>query len=404
MAAVEIVESEFPVGAGQTEGDSMNREMTPRERVLTAVAHREPDRVPMDFGGRVSTLHAYAQRELKKQLGLEGGEETIRGYMTYTVEPDPRLVAKFGRDTTPFYPNPGAAYQFEIDPMTNSYLDEWGVRYRMPPGGYYYDPFQFPLAEAETVSDLDRHAWPDPRDPNRMRGVAEEIKATHAAGEKAIMLGAPTLGLWLLPQFLRGMERALMDLALDRKMAEALAERVTEWYVDFWDSALAEVGPYVDFVHMEGDLGDQMGPIFSPRTFREIYKPRLRRVIEAIKRRSSARIWLHSCGSIYWVIPDLIDVGVEVLNPVQVNAAEMDSARLKREFGKDLTFWGGGCDPVVLQFGSPGDVQEEVRRRIADLAPGGGFVFASVHNIQANVPPANIVAMFEAAHKYGVYS
>lgn len=381
----------------------VGKEMTSRERVLTAAAHREPDRVPMDFGGRISTIHAYAHRELKKHLGLEGGEEKIIGYMTYTVEPDPRLVERFGRDTISFYPNYGAGYQLKIDPETNTYSDEWGVKYRMPLDGYYFDPFQFPLANAETPADLDRHHWPDPRDPNRMRGVAEEIKATAAAGEKAILLGAPTLGIWLLPQFLRGMEQALMDLAGNRKLAEALAEKVTEWYEAYWESALAEVGPYVDFVHMEGDLGDQNGPLFSPKTFREIYKPRLRRVIEAIKRRSSARIWLHSCGSIYWAIPDLIDAGVEVLNPVQVNAADMDSARLKREFGKDLTFWGGGCDPVVLQFGSPADVEAEVRRRIADFAPGGGFVFASIHNIQANVPPANIVAMFEAAHRYGVY-
>ncbi|HEX2986831.1 MAG TPA: uroporphyrinogen decarboxylase family protein [Chloroflexota bacterium] len=323
--------------------------------------------------------------------------------MTYTVEPDPRLVEKFGRDTVSFYPGFGAGYELKIDPETNTYSDEWGVKYRMPPDGYYFDPFQFPLAKAETPADLDRHRWPDPHDLNRIRGIAEEIKATVGAGEKAILLGAPTLGLWMLPQFLRGMEQALMDLAGNKKLAEALAEKITEWYEEYWDSTLAVVGPYVDFVHMEGDLGDQNGPLFSPKTFREIYKPRLRRVVDAIKRRSSARIWLHSCGSIYWAIPDLIDAGVEVLNPVQVNAAEMDSARLKREFGKDLTFWGGGCDPVVLQCGSPSDVEADVRRRIADFAPGGGFVFASVHNIQANVPPANIVAMFEAAHRYGIY-
>ena len=377
--------------------------MTSRQRVLTAASHREPDRVPMDFGGRVTTIHAYAQRDLKRYLGLEGGEEVIRSYMTYTVEPDPRLVERFGRDTIPFSPNPQASYQFQIDAETQTYVDEWGTKYWMPPGGYYFDPCEFPLAGAETPADLDRYAWPDPADPNRMRGVAEAIKAAHGVGEKAVLLGAPALGLWLQPHFLRGMERALLDLALNRELAEALAERLTEWYVAFWDSALAEVGPYVDFVHMEGDLGDQYGPLFSPRIFREIYKPRLRRVIESIKRRSAARIWLHSCGSVYWAISDLIDVGVEVLNPVQVNAADMDSARLKREFGEDITFWGGGCDPVVLQFGSPAEVEAEVRRRIEDFAPGGGFVFGSVHNIQANVPPANIVAMFEAAHRYGVY-
>jgi uroporphyrinogen decarboxylase len=141
----------------------------------------------------------------------------------------------------------------------------------------------------------------------------------------------------------------------------------------------------------------------APATFRRIYKPRLRRLIEAIKKKSRTRVYLHSCGSIYRLIPDLIEIGVDILNPVQVNAADMDSARLKREFGKDLTFWGGGCDPVALQTGTPQEVVEEVKRRIHDLAPGGGFVFGSVHNIQANVPPENIVAMFDAAWEFGGY-
>lgn len=377
--------------------------MTSRQRVLAAVEHREPDRVPLDFGGRVTTIHAEAHRELKRYLGLEGGEEVVVGQMTQTVEPDPRLIDMLGRDTIYFTPSPGGDWQLRLDPESNTYLDEWGIKYRMPPGGYYYDPVENPLAFAETPADLDKYRWPDPVDPKRTRGLVEKIKAAHAAGDQAILLSAPTLGLWIQPQFLCGMEKAMMDLALNRPLAEAIAEKLTEWYIAFWDTTLAELGPYVDFVHMEGDLGHQFGPLFSPRVFREIYKPRFRRVVEAIKKRTNAGVWLHSCGSVYWVIPDLIELGVEVLNPVQVNAADMDSARLKREFGRDLTFWGGGCDPVLLQFGSPAEVEAEVKRRIDDLAPGGGFVFGSVHNIQVNVPPANIVTMFQTAREYGVY-
>ena len=171
----------------------------------------------------------------------------------------------------------------------------------------------------------------------------------------------------------------------------------------YWDMALDEVGEYVDLVQLNEDLGTQRGPMMAPATFRRIYKPRMRRLVEHIHKKTKARIYLHSCGSIYRFIPDIIEIGIEVLNPVQVNAVEMDSARLKREFGKDLTFWGGGCDPVVLQNGSPEDVAKEVKRRIHDLAPGGGFVFGSVHNIQAKVPVENIVALFDAAKEFGAY-
>jgi len=143
--------------------------------------------------------------------------------------------------------------------------------------------------------------------------------------------------------------------------------------------------------------------MMAPATFRRIYKPRLRQLIAEIKQRTRAQVYLHSCGSIYRLIPDLIEIGVDILNPVQVNAAEMDSARLKKEFGKDLTFWGGGCDPVVMGTGTVQQVRDDVKRRIHDLAPGGGFIFGSVHNIQANVPPANIVAMFDTARDLGGY-
>jgi uroporphyrinogen decarboxylase len=230
------------------------------------------------------------------------------------------------------------------------------------------------------------------------------MKAAHIAGEKAILLNAPTVGIWMLSFYLRGLEQGLMDLAAQPELSEALAERITEWYITFWDWALAQVGEFPDVVQMEGDLGQQDGPMFSPRLFRQIYQPRLRRVIEAIKRRTRAKVLLHACGSVYWAIPDLIEAGVDVLNPVQVNAAEMDTARLKREFGRDLCFWGGGCDTILLQRGTPAEVDGEVKRRIADLGPGGGYVFGSIHNIAAGVPPENIVAMFRAAQRYGARS
>ncbi|MBI2116470.1 MAG: hypothetical protein HYT85_15505 [candidate division NC10 bacterium] len=377
--------------------------MNCRQRALAALDHTEPDRVPLDFGGRHTTLHRYAHQALMQHLGLTGPEPPIRSYHTYLVEPDRQLLQRFERVSALFFPRPPSDYVFAIDPATNSYVDEWGTTYTMPPDGYYYDACAAPLADAETEEDLRKYRWPNPTDPARIAGVLSQVKAAHDAGEKVLMMCSATPGLWEQSWYLFGFEQAYVNLAANQPLVEAFTERLLEWQMAYWHMVLGEVGAYLDLVQIGEDLGGQNGPLMSPSTFRRIYKPRLRRLVDAIKQKTRARVYLHSCGSIYWAIPDLIECGIQVLNPVQVNAAEMDSARLKREFGRDLTFWGGACDPVVLQTGTPRDVVEEVKRRIQDLAPGGGFVFGSVHNIQANVPPENIVAMFGAAREFGGY-
>ncbi len=377
--------------------------MNCRERALAALNHTEPDRVPLDFGGRQTTLHMYAHEALMHHLGLTGPKPTIRNYHTYLVDPDPQLLQRFERVSTFFLPKPPSGYVFKIDPATNSYVDEWGTTFHMPPNGYYYDIAAVPLPDAETEADLEKYRWPNPTDPARIEGLPEKIAAAYQAGEKVIMMCTPTQGLWEQAWYMFGLEQAFMNLAGNQPLMEAFTQRIMEWQMAFWTMALSQVGDYLDVVQINDDLGTQHGPMMAPATFRKIYKPRLRQLVAAIKQRTKARVYLHSCGSIYRLIPDLIEVGVDILNPVQVNAAEMDSARLKREFGKDLTFWGGGCDPVVMGTGTVAQVVEDVKRRIHDLAPGGGFVFGSVHNIQANVPPENIVAMFEAAQAFGRY-
>ncbi len=327
--------------------------MNSRERALAALNHQEPDRVPLDFGGRHTTLHLFAHEALMRHLGLTGPKPPIRSYHTYLVEPDPQLLSRFERVTAMFFPKPPSSYVFGIDPETTTYFDEWGTKYYMPPNGYYFDMAGVPLPDAETETDLKNYAWPNPSDRSRIAGLTEQIKAAHAAGEKVLMLCNATPGLWEHSWYIFGMEKAFMDLAANPGLMEAFTERLLEWQMAYWDMALDEVGEYVDLVQLNEDLGTQRGPMMAPATFRRIYKPRMRRLVEHIQKKTKARIYLHSCGSIYRFIPDIIEIGIEVLNPVQVNAVEMDSARLKREFGKDLTFWGGGCDPVVLQNGSP---------------------------------------------------
>ena len=377
--------------------------MNCRERTLAALDHKEPDRVPLDFGGRHTTLHLDAHQALMRYLGLSGPEPHIRSYHTYLVEPDPQLLERFERVTTLFFPKTPDSYVFSIDPATNTYVDEWGTRYYRPPDGYYYDIAAVPLPDAETETDLMKYQWPNPSDPSRIAGLVEKARNAHAAGDKVLMMSGATPGLWEHSWYVFGIEKAFMNLAANQLLMEAFTEHLLEWQMAYWHMALTGLGSYLDLVQLNEDLGTQRGPMMSLATFRQIYKPRLRRLVDNILRQTKARVYLHSCGSIVRFIPEIIECGIQVLNPVQVNAEGMDSSRLKREFGKDLTFWGGGCDPVVLQTGTPRDVIEEVKRRIHDLAPGGGFVFGPVHNIQAKVPPRNIVALFDAAREFGDY-
>jgi uroporphyrinogen decarboxylase len=213
-------------------------------------------------------------------------------------------------------------------------------------------------------------------------------------------------GVLELAAWMRGIENFYTDLAANRDFACALLDKVTDIKMRYWELALAEVGDRIVVVSEADDMASQTGLMMSPETFRRIIKPRHKRLLEFIRRLApNAFIFFHSCGSIYDVIPDLIEVGVDILNPVQYTAAGMEARRLKKEFGDALTFWGGGIDTQrILPYGTPQEVKDEVRRRIDDLAPGGGFVFNTIHNIQPDVPPENIAAMIEALREFGVYS
>jgi len=377
--------------------------MNSRERVLLALEHKEPDRVPIDFGGLVSSLHHEAYRRLLDYLGLPAGEIPIMDTFQQIVDPAPALKKMFHADVVGLFPHDSADYEFKLDPATDSFADEWGVVYRRPPGGYWYDLAGHPLQDG-TIEELNAFRFPDPRDPNRVKGLADEANELMQNTDKALMIHAPIGGVFEQSYWMRGLEALFTDMAFNKRYVEALSERVLEWLLEFWDLLLDEVGPYVHIVELSDDLGGQHGPLFSPDLYREVYKPRHRRLADLIHSKTDAKIFLHCCGSIHWALPDLIECGIDIINPVQVSAKNMETDRLKREFGRDIVFWGGGADASkVLPLGTPEDVREEVRRRIHDLAPGGGYVFASIHNIQAEVPPENVVAFFEAAYDCGQY-
>ena len=272
---------------------------------------------------------------------------------------------------------------------------------RCPSGGFYFDPVFFPLADAQTLEDIDAGKkyfeafdWPGYIDEDfadlrlKAKKLYEETEYTVVANLWVHVLAAG--------MHLRGYENFMMDMAINKKFAHYLLEKQLEAYLPRVEKYIEAVGDYVQVIQVNDDLGSQNGPLISPDMYREMIKPYHKKLWGLIKEKSGKPILLHSCGSIYELIPDLLEIGIDALNPVQVSAANMDSKKLKNEFGKDLTFWGGGCDTQkCLGVGSPGQVRDEVKRRMDDLAPGGGFVFCQVHNIQADVPPENIMAMYE---------
>jgi uroporphyrinogen decarboxylase len=373
--------------------------MNSRERLLASLRHKEPDRVPIDLGGTSSGIQTKAYDNLKKILGFDGETKTfIRDH----VEIDESVLKILGIDTRYIRVKSPKGYKLIIE-EDNSYVDLWGTRWKKPTSSFYYDMVDYPIKEP-TIEALNRYKWPDPDDLGRIEGLREKARELDETTEYALVVDMIGYGVFEQGWALRGFENFLMDLALNQKFAEALMQRVADYKISLWSHLLDAVGEYVQVVVEADDMGTQQGLMVSPETYRRLIKPAQKRVWQFIKSKTKAFLFLHSCGSVRKLIPDFIELGIDILNPVQVAAKDMDPKELKSEFGKDLTFWGGGCDTQnVLPFGTPEDVEKEVKKRISELAPGGGFVFTQVHSIQPQVPPENILRMFEAAHKYGVY-
>jgi len=413
--------------------------MTRRERVLEAIAHRETDRVPVDLGGMRSTgITAIAYGRLKKHLGITGGRTLVYDVVQQLAQPEQAIldfsgtdVVDLGRafldrdeDWQPFTLPDGseafipAPFRWKRDNGGWLALGEGGeVIGRMPEGALYLNQVHFPLGDwdGRDLSVLERlpetmnritwavfpsPPWHKPLTPEHLRDIRERAKKLYKSTDYAVMAA---FGGSLLEsgQFLCRFDRFLMDLLDNPKKVSALLDRLVEMHIENLEKFLDAVSGYVQIIQMGDDLGTQLAPQISPRTYREVFKPRHRQIYERVLRRSGMHLFLHSCGAIADLLPDLIDIGVEIVNPVQTSAAGMDPARLKREFGRDITFWGGGCDTqTVLPNGTPCEVEAHVRGRLETLSPGGGFVFTQVHNIMPNVPPRNVEAMYRAVRAY----
>ncbi len=376
--------------------------MNSRERVRQALNHQEPDLVPIDLGSTENTSIArIAYINLRTALGLERDPAPyVINRMMDSVFPKDDLLERLRVDTRPV--RPSATWKPGTREMPDgSFYDELNIRWRK--AGYYYDMVEHPMQDFSRAEIL-RAPFPDPFEPGRLEGVKQQAKALAETTEYALTGGHICWGPFELGCALRGYEQFLVDLAIDPALAETMLDKNLELAIRHWDAYLAEVGPFVDVVAQGDDLGMQTGPIISPRMYRKYIKPRHKQLFDFIHSRTQAKVFLHSCGSVYRLIPDLIEIGVEILSPVQFSAADMNLAGLKREFGSALTFWGGGVDTQqVLPRGSLAEIREQVRRNIDILAPGGGFVFVPVHNIQADISPERIQAVYDTAHEAGSY-
>ncbi len=396
--------------------------MNSRERVRAALDHRLPDRVPVDLGGSIVTgINAMGYARLKRHLGLPGPVK-VTSVILLLAEVEEEIVSRWGLDVLPvprYFAAPGvplgggwrehplpdgtpALFPEGFAPRLGAdgaweLLEEGRVASVLSPGSGSFVPAWFPLAGA-TLEELE--AWQPPRiGAEELEFLRRTARRLYETTDKALF-GWFNGSIFEQAQFLCGWEEFLVRLTLDSPFADRLLEKLAEIVIADLRLYLQAVGSYLEVIGFGDDFGVQGGLQISPAMFRERIKPHLARIYAAAHAGSRAKVFLHSCGSVVELIEDFIQIGVDVLNPVQTSAAGMAPERLKREFGERIAFWGGGADVQrILPLGTPEEVRRDARRRLEVLAPGGGFVFAPIHNLQADVPPENVVAMYEEAAK-----
>jgi uroporphyrinogen decarboxylase len=409
--------------------------MTPRERVRTSLDHRQPDRVPVDFGGhRSSGIAAVAYAKLRKALGLP--QRPIRVYdpIQQLAIVDDDVLERFHVDTIELgrgfaqdcqhwadwtLPD-GTPCQMPRWALPERAEGQWVLRAesgrvvgRMPDGALYFEQCYWPYLDhddldrlPEALADTIWVAMRTPPGPLVMGQFGEQVLAEGARDLRAhtdrAILALFGGNLLEIGQFLYRNDNFLMLLAANPRRAHEFLDRLTEIHLRNLERFLAAVGPWIDIIVFGDDLGMQKGPQMSPAMYREFFKPRHAAMWRRAKELADVKVMLHCCGGVRPLLADLIESGLDAINPVQISCSGMDPAGLKRDFGRELTFWGGGCDThATLPCGTPAEIRQHVRQQIEIFQPGGGFVFQQVHNILANVPPENVIAMFDAVAECG---
>jgi len=382
---------------------SKKKTMSSRDRVITALQHREPDRVPLSM-----TITVDAYNNLKNYLGIELEEDLKIGNWT-DVAIHPLVAEKFGLDI--FWLRLNSPHKKPRQPEDpNKRIDEWGIertRVNLPGGGYYFEMTSHPLEDA-TIADLEDYPWPDPYDPGRVEGLREYAYQMRRNTEFAILAkfaGAIFETAW----YLRGMEKFMIDLIDNPAFVHALLEKIYQVQRGLDEVGLEAVGEYIDILRLSGeDLGTQAGPLISLPMFRSFIRPYFEKLWTFAKQKllsknPEAKLMLHSCGSVRTFIPDWLEMGLDILDPIQPMAKGMEPFQLKADFGSRLTFHGGIDAQHVLPYGTEEEVRQHTKEYIKALAPGGGFIVAPVHNVQGDVRPENLVAMRDAVEEYGYY-
>jgi uroporphyrinogen decarboxylase len=372
--------------------------MTHRERVLAAVSHQQPDKVPIDLGGTVnSSIVAEGYERLKDHFGIKGETRLCHRMMRSVLVDEPILEALDIDTRAVLLGAPIKGGDQTLGP--DRYRDSWGVERVKPEHSYYYDQTRFPLSGEITLADISNYPWPDPHDPGVFKDLKGRVQWIRANTDCAAILYLPSAFVHL-SQYLRGFEDWYCDFILNTKVLEALFDAILEVTVQITKNALKTVGQEVDVVVCADDLGAQNGLQISHDHYAKYVKPRHERYFRQIHDLSPAKLLFHTCGSVASIIEDLIETGVDALNPVQINTAGMDPVDLKRKYRGRMAFWGAMDTQHILPHGSVDDVKRMVEERIEQMGEGGGYILAGGHNIQPDVPLDNILAMFQHARDY----
>ncbi len=372
--------------------------MTPRERFKRITNHQEADRVPIDMGSHVASIHQLTYIKLKEYLNDPDmkNQDKILDRMVQNVVPDEKLLQRYNVDFRWIAPH----WINVTDISEDIYRDMWGIDWQFMLDAY--SVYDSPLKDA-TIADIDHHDWPDPTSPELVTSLAERAKHLYKNTGYVLVGDAIKGGILTKALQIRGYEQMFADLVDNVAFTEVLLDKLLELYKEFWTTFLKAIGPYIQMVYFTDDIGGQNAMMISPATFRSLVKPRIKELIDHIKSQADVKFMYHTDGTVAPVIDDIIEMGVDILNPIQTSALGMDTDVLKEMYGDRICFHGAIDVQQMLPFFTPEEVRYDVAKRIYHLARGGGYILAPCHNIGSDVSPENMEAMYEAAYEYGRY-
>jgi uroporphyrinogen decarboxylase len=377
--------------------------MNRRAAFATILNHQEPDRVLVDYGKHIGSFHVSVYEQIKAHLGVES-EIKILDRMAQNVVLDEEICQKLGIDFRWVVPNWVGVRDIEIDGEPG-YIDMWQTPHKWTEVGQYYAIHASPFSkETLTLEDIESFDWPNPHNPDMFTGVKEQAQYWYENTDYVVGADGIKVGILQTASQLRGYDKLFLDFALNPEITHAFLDRMSGIINEMYRQYLKVVGPYVQVVVITDDQGTQNSLMVSPKMFREFIKPRLKSLIDTIKETADVKVLMHCDGAILKIIPDLIEIGVDILNPIQTVVKDFDDTqKLKTQFGDQICFHGGIDVQQVMVNATVQEMQQEVQCRIHDLGTSGGYVIAPCHNINVDIPVENTIAMFEAANEFGQY-